>query len=356
MHQSIALASVLLPLILAKGLRAQEGAIRQLFRTSATATTTIGDGANPATILDQIVHVSRSRRGEILVATYKDRLIHRFDERGRSLPPIGRSGGGPGEFLAAPQFTLMANDSVAAFSAGRLSIFTPEGAFARSAQIRAPDQVRGLLLGVAGTSHVLFHDAPRTERGGLRVRDSIEVWRVHSSSAELSRAFIAPREPIPPPVATIRRTGGSVRVQTQVVKPSKPYPASHIVAGAGRVAIVEDSTWKISLRDFSGRALGAFISPNAEASRVRDALANGSLRGWQMLFDSDNRLWVQEALPPARGSSRWTIHGVTGAAIGYAMLPAHIRVAAITPDLIVGTTRDDDDVQSVVVYRLERTR
>ncbi len=205
-------------------------------------------------------------------------------------------------------------------------------------------------------SHVLFYDAPRNDKGGLRVRDSIEIWRVHSSSAELSRAFIAPREPIPPPVATVRRTGGSVSVRTQVVRPSKPYPASHIVAGAGRVAIVEDSTWKISLRDFSGRALGAFVSPDAESSRVRDALANGSLRGWQMLFDSDNRLWVQEALPPARGSSRWTIYGLSGAALGYALLPAHVRVAAITSDLIVGTTRDDDDVQSVVVYRLERPR
>ncbi len=194
------------------------------------------------------------------------------------VPPIGRSGGGPGEFLGAPQFTLLADDSVATFSAGRLSIFTPEGAFARSAQIRACDQVRGTLLGAVGASHVLFSDAPRSSGGGLRARDPIEVWRVHSASAGMSRAFIAPREPIPPPIVNVRRTSGGVRVQKQVIKPSRPYPAAHIVAGTGRVAIVEDSTWKITLRDFAGRALGEIVWPNAEPSRVRDALASGSLR------------------------------------------------------------------------------
>jgi hypothetical protein len=38
------------------------------------------------------------------------------------------------------------------------------------------------------------------------------------------------------------------------------------------------------------------------------------------------------------------------------MLPGHIHVNAITPELIVGTARDEDDVQSVVVHTLLRPR
>jgi hypothetical protein len=335
---------------------AQQTTLPLLYRASASATVTIGAGTNPAVVLDQIMHVARNRQGELLVSTYKDKHIHRFDASGRALGSLGRSGGGPGEFLAAPQFTLMSGDSVAAVSAGRLSIFSPQGDFVRSAQIRAPDRVRGTLLGAGDAGHVLFSDAARDSRGGLRARDSIEVWRVHATSGQMTRAFIAPRGAIPPPAAAVRRRSGSVRVSTRITPPSRPFAAQHIVAGQDRVAIVEDSTWTIVLRDFAGRPLGRINTPRTNARRGPRESPNDSFRGWQMLFDSENRLWVQEALPSGGDLSRWTIYDATGVAIGYAMLPGHIHVNAITPELIVGTARDEDDVQSVVVHTLLRPR
>ncbi len=216
------------------------------------------------------------------------------------------------------------------------------------------------MFGADHRGYVLFSDAPRNAAAQIVVRDSVEVWRVQTTTAAVSRAFGGRRERLPPPVATTRRQGGRVTssTSTSVSGSAGLRPAYHVVSGAEKVALVEDSTWRVVLRDFDGRRVGQFTAPRPDAARVRAALARdgGTLRAWRMLFDPTGRLWVQEPLPSSTGQSRWTIHSGTGAVLGHAMLPARINVMAIGTDVIVGIARDPDGIQSVEVYPLQPVR
>ncbi len=124
---SFVLTAMLLVPAVALAVGAQARPTPVLYRAAAQPSVTIGDGDDPTTILDQIVQVQRTRGGDLLVATYRDRFIHRFDSRGRPLRPIGRAGGGRGEFGSSPEFTLLPGDSIAALANGQITVFSPAG-------------------------------------------------------------------------------------------------------------------------------------------------------------------------------------------------------------------------------------
>jgi len=69
--------------------------------------------------------------------------------------------------------------------------------------------------------------------------------------------------------------------------------------------------------------------------------------------DDHGRLWIR--LEPRDASSRttWQVFGLDGAALARVTLPAGFELQHISPDIVVGRTRDAMHVESIRLFRLE---
>jgi hypothetical protein len=68
--------------------------------------------------------------------------------------------------------------------------------------------------------------------------------------------------------------------------------------------------------------------------------------------DSDGALWIQEYPRPGAASVRWRI--VSGNAIATLDVPMTFTITEIRGDRVAGIWRDENDVETVRVYQLQR--
>lgn len=73
-------------------------------------------------------------------------------------------------------------------------------------------------------------------------------------------------------------------------------------------------------------------------------------RTGQILVDHFDRLWVEEYRPPFEDISNWTIIDRSGAALGKISLPRNFRLAEIGSDYLLGSWRDDNDIERIRAY------
>ena len=89
----------------------------------------------------------RLATGQIVVAVGSASELRFFDAGGVWLKSAGRSGQGPGEFQSLGWLSLGPGDTMRTYDWGlrRLSIFSPTGAFVRSALLKNPSPERGAI-------------------------------------------------------------------------------------------------------------------------------------------------------------------------------------------------------------------
>jgi len=73
----------------------------------------------------------------------------------------------------------------------------------------------------------------------------------------------------------------------------------------------------------------------------------------ELLVDAYDRLWVQEYQAPWVTVSRWTVLGKDGAAVANVVLPDRFRLVEVGVDYLLGSWRDEDDVEHVRAYRFK---
>ena len=91
--------------------------------------------------------VQRFARSQWIVSDPDAKTVYRFDARGRYLGPLGRKGGGPGEFQGPNLMLPWGGDSVAVFDwlNARTSIYAPSGRYTRSQTWSGGDLYRAML-------------------------------------------------------------------------------------------------------------------------------------------------------------------------------------------------------------------
>ena len=96
-----------------------------------------GEGDDPDTSFSQVAIFVVTDDGNLIAADIKDRRIMVFDENGKYLRDIGKSGQGPGEFqipgglALTPNNEVMIEDSIAR----RLAFFTVDGEFIKNVSV-----------------------------------------------------------------------------------------------------------------------------------------------------------------------------------------------------------------------------
>lgn len=74
----------------------------------------------------------------------------------------------------------------------------------------------------------------------------------------------------------------------------------------------------------------------------------------QLRRDSTGHLWVRLYALPQDTTLQWWIYDIRGRLVATAAWPSRLRVTEIGPDYVLGVWRDDNDVETVRMFPLER--
>ncbi|MEX0892015.1 MAG: 6-bladed beta-propeller [Gemmatimonadota bacterium] len=321
--------------------------------------------------------------GRIVVGDARANEIRFFDEDGRFIRAVGRSGQGPGEFeilgrlwLAPDSASLMVTVAVA----DRITRMDFAGNLLELIHIpnllggRAPNAIgqfgNGRFFGLQGSS------PPRPRSGhGTTFRGSVRLvsWRGEGQDARAHAELASDHQWL-----RERQDGGTSY-------PVMPFAARGAYAvGAGRAYAGESAEPAIMELDPAGgvtRILHWGAEPREVTAGdrdwlvddyVRDARDENDARQWRrdlaeipfpdhmpyyegLLVDASGNLWVQRYRTEADdGPVLWDVFAKEGRWLGPVEVPSGLRVEWISEDRMVGVHYDDLGVGRVRVYALEK--
>lgn len=328
--------------------------------------------------------------GRIAFADAQAEEVRVYDASGNRLATFGRAGDGPGEFRGVRGVRRFRGDSIltwdsrAGFFVGTLTVFTPDGTYART--IPAAERDIGAILGVAADGTLMVEprisappDWQRPETGAYR---EPRIYQRMSPDGALL-ATLGPFQ------GAHRFTNGSA---TQLVHFGHDTQAAmgqryFYTGDEGRFEIsVHDPESGVVLRtarrpydphpvtgeELSGRR-GSMRRVNARSDSMLRARANPEMYERmraaridpdevpasethpvfnRIVEDADENLWVQHVRPAADSLQTWSVFDAEGSWLGEVELLRRLSVRAIGSDAIVVVERDDLGVQYVHVYRL----
>ena len=127
---------------------------------------TVGSVEEPGWIPGRSRSVARDSRGRLYMAFSNENQVFVFDAGGQPLPPIGRSGDGPGEYRNAYLVEVGESDTLMVFDfTQQLSFVSPSGEFVRRALV----PVYGVDLVVTGAGSLVFSATPPAAVGDAEV-------------------------------------------------------------------------------------------------------------------------------------------------------------------------------------------
>ena len=315
--------------------------------------TTIGSLDGPDWIPGQPFSIARDSRGRIHMAYPWEGLVPAFDAEGQPLPPIGRSGEGPGEYQNPFLVRVGRSDTVMVLDASRqLSVVTPSGSYVR--RMRVPVQAVDFLV-TDGGGLVFGHQpgaisAEATEATIFHVFDPVE--------GEVERSF-----------HTLQVEGGGAAPRFRLASAREP----------DRFWAIPHNSYEVTRYATDGTVTRRFTR-NASWMRrppFRDGI--GSPRpGIYGVLEVEGRLWVAGRHATEDWARYWTpevfsedgeataaelryskvyrsvvevLDIETGRLVTLASVPG--LVIALLPDRHVATYREDDaGVPFVDVYRI----
>ncbi|HEX6750408.1 MAG TPA: hypothetical protein VF092_24150 [Longimicrobium sp.] len=327
--------------------------------------------------------------GRIVVADGASAQLRFYSAGGRHLAAAGRSGDGPGEFRDLAAVGRAEGDTVLAYDprAGRISVFTPAGAYVRSAAVGEP----GLLAAEAPVgwlaSHVFVTQKSRVDEGvgppadsggriHYRARASLQF---HGPDGRLLRtvAGLAGNEGV-----TFMSAAGAGRFRLSTV-PVPFLKTLQTSAGRRSVAVGSTDAYEIRLYGDGGQLRRIVRGPAQDRAVTRahvDAWLRESLadvrdpavrrerrRQYEalplpaelpafagLLLDGADRLWVREYDPPGRATAaeRWSVFDPRGRRLGEVEMPVRFVPCQIGADFVLGIRKDTLDVERVEMYRL----
>jgi hypothetical protein len=336
--------------------------------------------------LDAVTGSARLSDGRIVVADGGSHQLRFFSAQGRHLATAGRKGGGPGEFQqlswmgVAPEDTVLAWDA----EARRLSMFTPDGRFARAVTPTGLNPLFPSVEALMGDGSLVmtpgFDPATMGMRPEGEFRDTVVWLRVPPGgpARELSRR--------PGTDAFMSKSGGMM-ITDEVV-----FGRRLVLAGAGDGYYTGyTDRYEIEHRDPAGR-LRRLVRRSHEPVRATEADLNAyfaadakkEIRGLPaemraafeemartrreriphrdnfpafagLATDTEGNLWVEQYGRPGDEQPRWDVFDGEGRWLGTVETPVGLRVHRIGPDWILGVEKDEMEVEHVRMYPLVKS-
>lgn len=329
-------------------------------------------GIEPEGILFESVSAAvRLSDGSIVVADggLSSAQLLMFASDGRYLRSLGRSGRGPGEFVRVTSLHVGPRDSLLAFdtSLQRLTVFTPDGRLARTAQYR-------IVPGLAGTTGKLFSisrlldgtlvgqgaETFRQGRPGQLVRDTVAIGLLQGSMEEFRPIVQLPARMttttllsgrpvyrVPPfsPVVIYTTWGNCVFASDGQTPSIRVYSSSGELVktltgpGAPRRVTQEhlDRRLEFDLTHVSNPdtvALSRLIADEAHPTHLPFY--------HQLLADESGHLWLQEYAGQGWGTGRhWYVISQSGEVLGEVEMPKAMYVYDIRDGAVFGRTWGD---------------
>ena len=315
--------------------------------------TTVGALDGPGWIPGRPRAAARDSRGRLFLTFSSTDHVFVFDSAGRPLPPVGRSGDGPGEYRSAYLVEAGRSDTVMVFDfTQQLSLVAPSGRFVRRS--RAPVYAVDLVL--TGDGSVVFSATPPAAVGDA------EVTILHvfdPAEDEVERSF-----------HTYRIEGGGFAPRFYLAAAREPDRFWTAFRPGDRYEVIQYATDGTATRQFTRspswiRPLPSedgFPAPNANLYGVSEANERLWIVG-QHPAEDWNRYLNREISRELEAGTRQLDEGrlyrsvvevvdiETGQLIASARVPG--LVVTLLPDQHVVTYREDDaGVPFVDVFRM----
>ena len=316
--------------------------------------------------------------GRIVAANGSSNELRFFTGQGEYLCTSGRQGAGPGEFERLAWLQLLPHDTLLVYSSGgggRLSVFSPVGNFVRIITVpRAGNDLFTSPLGMLPSGALLVRSV-RGYRAGVvpsgTYRDSalLSVRRGDSTIATIG--------PLPSMESVVVATANSMSVTGLVF-------GRYLVTGFAPDGffVGTNERYELSRYDTLGRLTGSIrldrpptpvtASAIAEVESARLASASNANERTRseaffeqmqfpttmpaygrVLVDSEGNIWVARysIIPP---SGVWDVFDADGQLLGELQLPPRFHPRQITGSWLIGTSRDELDVERVHVHALRK--
>ncbi|HUH11706.1 MAG TPA: hypothetical protein VMK65_01295 [Longimicrobiales bacterium] len=334
--------------------------------------------------LHRVSDVDRLSDGTIVVA--ENTRLRFYDEEGRHLRDVGREGGGPGEFRWIQELQVLPGDTLLVYDgrARRVSILDPQGAVLTTATPRTPDPLRprSLLGRLDGRFTGVVIVPTEGDAEGFR-RDTL-LYVTYDDMGALTDTLARGlgQEWFQRTTQTATAGGGVI---FNVEEGTIPFGRSLLHAlGPKRLVLGQTDGWVLDVRGPDGALqrslrrtdapprplspdeLDRYVAwrldnprPSAQPARLEKTLRElrypETLPVFRALrLDSEGALWTEDFRFPWEEQPRWSVFDADGQLLGHVETPAGLSVHAIGPDWVLGTWRDELDVEHVRLHRLER--
>ena len=345
---------------------------------------------------DRVMGLVRLSDGRWVVGDMGSSQLRYYDAEGRHLKSAGRNGDGPGEFRQIMAVFRLRGDTLAGDdSHNRLQLFDNAGNFVatmRQNDRRATQyypvaaQADGTIIALAQPAfpQTLERAQPyllsyvRTEllRNGnaatLTVRDTLVTW----PTIQLVPGWRGTTDML----QFHGRVDGAVLSDGFAVADPNYNEVRYYDRNGALRAIARRQWTRVAVTDeVKEEARNRMIDLPAEGGgRVPETLRKQRMeitKTWQfaehlpaftqMLAGEDGTLWLREFVPnedmvgtwhaaPANGSS-WSALDSAGTLLASLRLPARFKPLVFGTDFVAGLYRDEEDVEYVRVYRLQRS-
>jgi hypothetical protein len=341
-----------------------------------TPSVSVSSGEEGATLF-QVLALTRSESGLIVVANGGTNEVLLFDGRGTFAGKRGREGDGPGEFRSLSSVLALGGDSLGVYDSRhkRLSVFDPDGELAREFTLDSPgdsDYERLFLLADGGFAVFAQGGLRGGQSGSFRsVAESFSIDRTGVRTGSFggfpgAEVFISRMAGL---VLFGANTFGAVADEDLVVGTAKE-PELRFYGRGGRLKRI--LRWPDHERRVTEERIEEYMAaaeasmPDAARPQARAMLAEIPRSDQQPAFEDvlsspSGEIWIGEyrgpemALPGARSPSRgWLIFDREGVLTASVKTPMGFQPLYVGVSEVIGVSMDELGVESIEAYEVLR--
>ena len=332
-------------------------------------------GSGPEYELYRVRGAVRTASGDIVVASMGTHELRFFDPSGTFLTRVGGQGQGPGEFGQLESLHRFPGDSLLAMDwvQSRLSIFTPEGDFVRSALLQPGGPGLPQVIGVLedGTLVAIIRSLqPQSPRGAGFIREP-SLYLAYDSHGMLVdtigelpdyEVYVQADGSSTSPSSPFNRWAGTAAAGRYFYYGSgsanevQILTRSGILAGIVRWSAEPRPVGKEDVEEYRRRRLKDVTDPDRrrdierELARTEHPAFMPAHRSLEV--DTEGYLWVESFRPSEATPALWNVFNPEGTWLGEVEIPSGLQVLDIGPDYILGRWVDEQGVEQIRLYRL----
>jgi hypothetical protein len=348
--------------------------------TLGAAVTVVGEDEQlPGHALHNVIRAIRLPDGRLAVAHRSNDEVLVFDPRGRLIRQFGGTGGGPGEFGALLGMWQLPDSTLAAWDPGnaRISYWSADGEFIRDQRFDLATQpvVHGPLADGSFLIAHVSHPPIRWEVGTV-LYDSVTLALLRpdlTQGREFGRFYSRQRH--------IVLSRGRPIANTVVYD-----PVGRFAVGRGVFYHSDGLDWEVLRYSVETGSVDTLRTTHTHRARTRamyDAWLDARLSAvprnerpqlrtflttnmppprdvlptfTALVVDDLGHVWAGHAVAHTDTAAVWSIFSPAGEWLGDLSLPSGLTVSHVSERHLTGILRDDDGVESVAVFPLNRGR